>query len=1007
MPKFKKEQIEKFWIKYFPEIEIDELNNILKFAGQYSFSELCNKYDNYDEVDYEHDIEKYVDFNIDTLVRKACENLELDDIFTPFILPIVNYQYKNGVKQTDRSKLISDSENFWINILSGCCEEVYQGVYKTVIHEFQYNKKNGKSLKEYIDICQKDIKKIQSYYKEYIEITTFLSKRIEMRIKYVYQILDDILFHKEELEKKMDIYIQEKSILNIFLGDGDTHQGGKSVARIELRDGKNFYYKPHPLKMDEKFSELICWLYEMGAVQYDYKYATIISDEQYGFAEKIKYIPCTSMEKVKNFYGRCGELLCILYSLGTVDIHYENIIACGEYPILIDLETLLHPRITGKLQQNQNSSLQIATDMFESSVVTVGMLPTYLMGKLEVGGLGANEIQQTDVKTEFIVKEDNNIYIERKNFKLEVEKNNPIINGKRTDATEFQEEIKKSFSYVYKWILENKQKYIKKIYDLFIGIRGRVVVRPTYLYSQLLNISLHQEFARKKFERDIILYRILIEQYKKNPEVAKNEYMDLQIGDVPYFSFVVGENKIYSSTGKEIENSGVKNVIEIVKNKVLNFSEDDLNKQLSYINDSFITRANKSEKTNLKFEVKNNILTPEAWLKTAIEIGDYILENMIVGKNDFNREDASWICVTLQGFEEDVWIPSVLSSEFYSGNAGIALFYLYLWKITGEKRFYTAMIMAAEIPVSLLKNEETFRISPLGAFCGVGGTLYLLDSMAYELKEEKYRKIAETILYKCNKLIEKDKNYDIVGGTAGLMAVALKMAKNSNNLSQINKTIKNCIEHLKTNAIYNDERQAFWNVSRNNYSGFAHGNAGIHSYLYMAGKHLNDQSVFKLVDLSLCGEQKFYIPKQKNWSRSQKEQKVSYAWCHGVSGILLSKLLLYREGYKDINIKEQIENAIKTTILQGFGNNVTYCHGDLGNLDILKFAGNILGKFELVDIERQTFQELYSNILSKQWRNKEFKSCNTFGLLIGLAGWGYSMLSHYAEKEVPHFLWIE
>jgi len=29
------------------------------------------------------------------------------------------------------------------------------------------------------------------------------------------------------------------------------------------------------------------------------------------------------------------------------------------------------------------------------------------------------------------------------------------------------------------------------------------------------------------------------------------------------------------------------------------------------------------------------------------------------------------------------------------------------------------------------------------------------------------------------------------------------------------------------------------------------------------------------------------------------------------------------------------------------------------------------------------------------------------GLMIGLSGWGYSLLSHYTDFEIPQFLWLE
>lgn len=58
--------------------------------------------------------------------------------------------------------------------------------------------------------------------------------------------------------------------------------------------------------------------------------------------EFIQYKECNSIEEVRNFYIRQGEYLAILYLLNATDFHYENIVASGEFPYLVDLESLFH-----------------------------------------------------------------------------------------------------------------------------------------------------------------------------------------------------------------------------------------------------------------------------------------------------------------------------------------------------------------------------------------------------------------------------------------------------------------------------------------------------------------------------------------------------------------------------------------------------------------------------------------------------------------------------------------
>ena len=48
---------------------------------------------------------------------------------------------------------------------------------------------------------------------------------------------------------------------------------------------------------------------------------------------------CETEYELQNFYIRFGEILALSYILNATDLHMENLIAYGEYPVIIDLET--------------------------------------------------------------------------------------------------------------------------------------------------------------------------------------------------------------------------------------------------------------------------------------------------------------------------------------------------------------------------------------------------------------------------------------------------------------------------------------------------------------------------------------------------------------------------------------------------------------------------------------------------------------------------------------------
>ena len=65
------------------------------------------------------------------------------------------------------------------------------------------------------------------------------------------------------------------------------------------------------------------------------------------------------------------------------------------------------------------------------------------------------------------------------------------------------------------------------------------------------------------------------------------------------------------------------------------------------------------------------------------------------------------------------------------------------------------------------------------------------------------------------------------------------------------------------------------------------------------------------------------------------------AWCHGAPGIGLARLCSLQH-LDDAAIRAEIGTALQTTLAQGFGGNHSLCHGDLGNLELLLQASEML-----------------------------------------------------------------
>src|SRR6185437_940245 len=164
------------------------------------------------------------------------------------------------------------------------------------------------------------------------------------------------------------------------MGAGDAHRQGRSVIRLTFSSGFKLIYKPRSLSIDNHFYALLRWLNEQGA-QPTFRALRVIERAEYGWVEFVESQTCDSPEEIARFYERLGSYLAILYALGANDFHHENLIACGEHPMLIDLESLIAPALPLQppLQSRGNA-------LFQSSVMRIGLLPTRIWGNDDAEG---------------------------------------------------------------------------------------------------------------------------------------------------------------------------------------------------------------------------------------------------------------------------------------------------------------------------------------------------------------------------------------------------------------------------------------------------------------------------------------------------------------------------------------------------------------------------------------------------------------------------------------------
>ena len=147
-------------------------------------------------------------------------------------------------------------------------------------------------------------------------------------------------------------------------GLSDPHRGGRCVVRVKFSCSTRLIYKPRSLAPEARFSSLLETL-NVDDPPYDFRSARCWNRGTYGWMEDVVPEPCVTLTQLRAFYWRAGVLLALIYLARGVDMHRENLIAAGEHPVLIDLETLWHPQ----------EHVGVAKNPLANSVLRTGFLP--------------------------------------------------------------------------------------------------------------------------------------------------------------------------------------------------------------------------------------------------------------------------------------------------------------------------------------------------------------------------------------------------------------------------------------------------------------------------------------------------------------------------------------------------------------------------------------------------------------------------------------------------------
>jgi type 2 lantibiotic biosynthesis protein LanM len=739
-------------------------------------------------------------------------------------------------------------------------------------------------------------------------------------------------------------------LVSVRTGRGDRHRGGRTVALIAFGDGRQVVYRPSDVEPHLRFRTLVDWL-NHRVPGLGLRAVTPVARPGYGWLEFIPAAPLADLESADRFYRRQGALLALLHALHAGDMHFENVIASGEWPVVVDVETLFHPTLTPP-----DLPVDAASAVLAASVHRTGLLPTIVVGEhgvADMSGLGGDRgvpmptsvVDWADPATDLM-------RLHRRAAESAGAVNRPRLGGRDLDPGEHEPALLDGFRLGYDAVVRHAGELGDLLEDC-AGLEVRLVVRPTRGYTRLLEESTNPDLLRDAVDRDRVL-DVLWTEAVGHPlrwQVSRHELAELWAGDVPFFTARPGSHDVWTSDGERLPGLLDVTGLDLALEKIAAMCDLDRRNQEWIISATLATRRPTGEHNSVEptlGPVSVCAAHPERLLAAACAIGDQIVARSMTDGNRVN-----WLGLEL--VDERQWLVLPMGAGYGNGYLGIALFLAQLCEVSGIGRYGEAALRAVRGIPALLDSVTTVPdlvpVIGAGALHGFGGIGYALARLAVLLDDADARRWALTCAEHAA-AADRLGPADFATGGAGCLAALSAMHAELGEPS-VAELAGACADRLadRIDAVAD--------------AGFAFGATGVGWALarFGGGRHAAARAALDRA----AGSRR-----ERSW----------HGWCAGLAGRAIAWAAITGP-----DADPELEDAMRVLADRPVLRNLSLCHGELGIAEVLTVLADAIDR--------------YGTSCGTP------NSVPTPGLLSGLAGIGFGLLRLGFADRVPSALLLE
>jgi len=941
-----------------------------------------------------------------------------DDIFVPFFEYFVSrFEERFNYELTRIPSAKIEQRSVLISVLLSYKKKLEQVSSKVLIFEFHewFDESDPADTTKFYRLFSEQLKNpyyITSILDKYPVLQSTINSLEEKYIRNHIKLISRYHNDYKDIEKKLNQ--NPGNILSISANLGDTHRGGNSVAKVQC-ENIVIMYKPRSLQVDCLYETITDYFNQSSSLKI--KTVKTINKELYGWQEYIDQQELSKIEDARKYFKRLGIHLGFIYMFHGSDFHYENIMAHGSSPVLVDLETLFQPVLDFNGNNDPEEKSERLIDKINQTVYKSLVLNhrTYPEDNSLNNYYGLSNIEGQQYPEERVLhKGTDHMTVRTVITEMSKGTNLPILNNEVVDIIGYEDAFMCGFEEVYKFFLNNQHHIIRTI-NSFPDFPVRLVLRPTYVYTNYLQSLRHPKYQKAFEERDRILsfFNDSYKAFQAFQTIIPNEIADLQNNDVPYFYTFFKQADLYSKEERIncqiVQESPLLEVI----NRISNLSAVELRHQLQLINMSLTsTFYNMNRYTPHEFSNYNERTTA----KNLDEFISAETENIYDQRLE-TKDNIQWISLSAN-LNGDI-VAGPVSYGLYDGIAGIAY---YLAAYSQEQKDDLLYYGVQRINDSLKKSLHTSILKDnLSAYYGISSYSYYVEKLRAMGMIDSYE-ANKVYMDFCSKIAEQlndTVSMDFVGGLAGTLKVLTLLYRNHRS-PKIWGTANQVYSKLISKLEADDDDTVYWysdSYKNTVLAGFSHGLTGICYALSEYSTITSENTRREIADIitrALSYEDKLYDPKEQNWKDNREDNTNSFSlpfWCHGAAGILLGRVKI-KQNLGHLCFVNYIPEALATTLNNG--NNHTQgnslCHGTMGNLDILQevIEASSLQPYrrEIEQTISKWIKEYWESMNTEGWKNGINKDFSSAGLMLGRTGQLYTLL-RLRNTSLPSLLLLD